>query len=286
MNPDDDTLTDPNVPVFAPLLGCKPDTIDERDFRYETSDLVATAPVVTKSSIDSRHFDPYPRILQIAQDCTGHGGGSTIVCAARAAGHTIKKPSSLFLYSNAQLLEPIQAGRPRLLDIGARLRNLFKAVAPKKNPQDDAELAGYGVIAEERWPEIPANVSVAPPEDCYRAGENATVKAYHRIPDGKTSPELLLAALQREQFSTICIMWDDQAINIGSQVYKAPAGTVYGGHCLSVQGYLDSLNAFIVRNSHGPEFGFEGGYMLLHWDYVARHSFDKWVPTVAPEVIT
>ena len=53
--------------------------------------------------------------------------------------------------------------------------------------------------------------------------------------------------------------WDFQAYGLNSGVYVCnPASGVNGGHCITIVGYDDSEQAWLIRNSWGTGWGMEG----------------------------
>lgn len=263
-----------------PLLGCIPDAYSPLDLPLVGSAVLEAPPVITSTNLDLRAYAPEPD-NQIEAGCCAHTVEAQAVARSKAQGRTIARGSVLFLYANAILLRNLELtppgqDPPPLVDVGSSLRYMYRAVAPKLNPKNAQEKAGYGMIAAERWPEIPENINVVPPDDCYVAGENCTISKYRRIDDGPSSITQMRACLERLHFPTFCMMWDDAAANIGGKIYDQPGGKVHGGHCVLCVAHFPKLGAFLMRNSHGKLFGMDGGYFLVSERFVATESFDKW----------
>jgi hypothetical protein len=65
-----------------------------------------------------------------------------------------------------------------------------------------------------------------------------------------------------------------------SGVYKHVTGDVEGGHAVVIVGYNDADQAFIVRNSWGPEWG-EGGYFRIAYTDVSGVGRSNYAITLA-----
>lgn len=259
--------------------GCIPDAPDGRDYRFEYSVLLSAPAHVTTAEIDNRKYLP-PVDNQIAQNCVNHAFEGQQIGTATAAGIPIGRLSKLFNYFNARKLENADPRIP-VVDRGSSYRLLYRSAAPRTSP---TSRGGYGVVSETDWPEIPENIDRVPDEDVYRKAETRLVRRYERIPDGNPSPDAIRMAARRLHFPTCCMIWDEKAVNIGGAVYDGPGGQSYGGHALLVVGYSAKLRAFMLRNSHGKDFGFDDGHMWISEDFVAHSTFDKWV-TLSPIVM-
>lgn len=273
------------------LLGCIPDTPDDRDLSFKDSPLVVRPALLGSDETDLRDLIDNRGLIteeirrQIAQNCCAHAVRGQVIGTACGMGQPIKPLSAPFLYANARLLEPGSlTQKPRLIDRGSSLRLMYKSVAPKIL-ENGREVGGYGLISEERWPEVPETINCVPPEDCFQAGENALIRRYYRIGDGVGTPDGLRAALKRKLLPTLAIIWDEKFANIQGRIWDGPGGAVYGGHAMLVVAYSTALDAFMLRNSHGPNFGFDGGYCWIGANAAARYSFDKWVAEVVPQAI-
>lgn len=266
------------------LLGWKPDAPDDRDFRFEDA-LVRLGARVSEGDPDLRRFLP-PIRNQIAQNCVGHAVMAGVFARAAILGHSIAWPSTFFPYTLARLLEspprdPNDATPVELVDRGSSFRLMFKACARK----EDDEASGFGLVAEERWPEALENVNTIPPEDVFRAGENATIVAYHRLPDGIARIDAMIEALRLGLLPVTSFLVDDDFANLSSSgIYARPGGAVMGGHALLVCGYDHASRAFVIRNSWGTSWADEG-YGMVHVDFLRDHSYDSWVTEIAPEVV-
>ena len=69
--------------------------------------------------------------------------------------------------------------------------------------------------------------------------------------------------------------WDlGKLTDIDSAVIKRPTKTERGGHAFALVGYRD--NGFIVQNSWGPDWGYEGFAILPYEDWL-ENGYDAWV---------
>lgn len=67
----------------------------------------------------------------------------------------------------------------------------------------------------------------------------------------------LRAALQKGPLVTTLMVFED-FMSYSSGVYKHTTGKFLGGHAISIVGYDDTTQSFIIRNSWGPEWGEKG----------------------------
>lgn len=257
------------------LCGHIQDPFDGRDYDFLASSLYAAAPLITSADIDLRPFCP-PVANQIANNCCAHATSTAAFATASCAWHPIKKPSVAFLYSVARLIgdPPRRPGEPRLTDWGSGLRFMFEG------------MGRWGLIAEERWQEWFENINTVPPDDCWREGENATIEAYYRIPDGPSASDGVLAALQRGYFPVFAMLVDERWSQIGREVWDEPGGKALGWHAMVVVGYSATLDAFLVMNSWGRDFGFDGGFAWLSRRAMNERTVDKWVIDCLPGAVS
>jgi len=256
------------------LTGHIRDVPSDKDYKFAGSPLLERAPLLPANDIDARQWCPAVSD-QVANDCCAHAVAEVSFAGAAFAGTPIDKPSVLFLYANARLAEGEDHGadQPRVLDRGCSLRLMFDTMRP------------WGMIAESRWRELPENVNEIPPDDCYREGENTTIKSYHRIDEGPGSAAQVIEAMRRGFFPVFAMMVDQGWADIGPNIYLAPSGNVIGGHCQAVFGYSGERNALLVQNSWGFGFGM-GGYAWISIPCFEAVNYDCWVLDCVPEVVS
>lgn len=261
-------------------MGCVPDVIDAGDAMWSRTITAATAPIVTSPSIDLRVYLPEVRD-QLAENCCWHAATDAFYATARAEGAPIGLPSRAFPYALARL---VTAPKQPLLDVGSSLRDGFRALADVSLLEGAAGSGlGWGLIPDALWPEDVSTTNQVPPDDCWRAGEYATLREYSALPDGPGGFDGCVAALRRVRFPTICCMVGPTYDAIGGGVYHGPgADRLDGSHCQLVVGYSPTLDALMVRNSWGEEFGFDGGYAWMGRDFVDSQTYGRWIVEVGP----
>jgi hypothetical protein len=248
------------------LLGYIPDAPDDRDRRFGASPILASPPLTGAASYDYRHLDS-PRV-QLGNSCVGQSIAAAAYLAMKIAGTPITFPSALLPYTGARLLD---APKQPLFDAGCRPR-LAMLYARE-----------HGMVAEERWRESFDSIDAVPPLDVWEEGECAKLESFYRIPDGAGAADGMREALRRGHCPIFGMTVDDRYSQIGSRVYDSPGGTQHGGHMQCVVGWVEALDAFVIRNSWGPAFG-EGGYAYIASSFMERFTYDKWVISAAREV--
>ncbi len=76
--------------------------------------------------------------------------------------------------------------------------------------------------------------------------------------------DAIRAALQKGPLVTTMIVYGD-FVAYSSGIYKHVTGASAGGHAISIVGYDDFKQAFIIRNSWGPDWG-ENGFGYVAYD--------------------
>lgn len=256
------------------LTGHRRDEPDDRDIPFRDSEIVAGVNLGGDGDIDKRNYLGEVR-NQLANNCCAHGASASAAATALASGHPIMSPSRNFLYAVARLLgEPPVLGQPRLIDHGCGLRFMFRGMSKE----------GWGLIPEAYWPETIETVNRVPPDDLFRAGEGATIGAYYRIPDGSGAADQIRAALKLGHFPVFAMTVDDKWAQIERGVWDSPGGKSIGGHAMLFCAYSKQLDAFLVMNSWGLDFG-DAGFAWLSARAAERYIFDCWVVQVTPEKI-
>lgn len=257
--------------AFNPRYGGHvPDAPDPRDWRLEESKLMTMRPLSGASSWDwSDRLDAVQR--QRGGSCVGQSIASSAFVVAAVAGTPIKRPSALWPYSIARLLD--NPGKP-LDDFGCRPRVAMLGLRER------------GLIALDRWPETEENLNAVPPLDAFQAGENATIEAFYRVADDGDVRAGLCHALARGYCPIFGMPVDAKYEQIRSEIYGSPGGSMLGNHAQVIVGYSAILDAFRVLNSWGTDFG-DGGFAWVSAAFMgSAATFDKWVIQIAPEAVT
>ena len=97
---------------------------------------------------------------------------------------------------------------------------------------------------------------------------------------GKGSIESVKAALQKGPLLTTLTVYED-FVTYSSGVYLHKNGPALGGHAVSLVGYDDSKQAWLVRNSWGEEYG-ENGFVWVSYADKSGIGSQTWGFELAP----
>lgn len=259
--------------------GCVPDVLDGSELLFRDQLFIGETPITT-DSVDVRAYMPEVR-LQLAENCCAQAVRDSAYGRAKAQGTPIAEPSQAWLYALARMF-----GAPHvpLLDAGSSLFDMFRAVDDRSIGlvSDTSAPGGWGLIPDALWPEDATTTNMVPPDDCWRAGEFATIQAAYAIADGAGSTDEIVTALRNLRFPTVCLIADEKFAETGAAVYDSAGGKIIGAHCVLAVGYSKVLDAVLIRNSWGSDFGFDGGYAWISRSFVNLQSFGKWAVDVAP----
>ena len=138
-----------------------------------------------------------------------------------------------------------------------------------------------GVCSQELWPYYePGTKDPGRARDSWQEDAPRTpLGAYYRIDTGS------LADLQAAIYEVHAIYvsaevhdgWDrvkEKAANLVAATIQSPKSSDRGGHAFAIVGYTP--NGFIVQNSWGPKWGFNG-FALLHYTDWSANASDAWV---------
>lgn len=238
------------MPTFG--LGCTPTTPDQRDFVVRFK-LLAPLP----KSVDLRSAS-LPILNQgPLGSCTGFGIGRAFRQLLKKNKLPLYQPSQLFIYYNERVLE-----RTLHVDAGATIRSGMKVIT------------SWGACDLDQWPYIVSNFRATPIPAAYKNAKSANHKAvqYQRV----TSLMDIKAALASGLLVVIGFSVYSNFYSIRSNgIMPEPAGSMEGGHCVTIDGYDDATQRFICSNSWGTRFGHRG-YFYMPYSYL-NNVFDKWV---------
>lgn len=174
-------------------------------------------------------------------------------------------PSRLFIYYNTRLIEGTVS-----IDSGASLRNAIKS------------LARYGACREVDWPYKVSKYRIKPFKDIYDRAIVKQLKSYQRVPQQLYDLKMQLAHDNPIVFgfSVYDSFMSGAVEKIGIMEMPAPGESMLGGHAVTLVGYDDDHQAFLVRNSWGAKWGIKG-YFYMPYKYVLdpNLSADFWTIT-------
>jgi len=255
-----------------------------KDVRRPTDPVHTSSPATIASapaSVDLRTLVPaaqWPVWDQGAlPSCTAHAvAGTALFELIRAGGTPLFQPSRLFLYWAERVIERdpnaaadgfVRDGVQALLDEGAC-----------------ADAPAAGVPAGAIWPYDPAAFATKPPATCFAFAKEHRASAASYVMEAL--PHLRGCLAEGHPF-TICIRLFPSFDTAGATgdvplPSAAERPDPIGGHAMSIVGYDDAKQVFLVRNSMGTQWG-KGGYGTLPYAFVldATLSDSFWTPRFA-----
>jgi len=159
-------------------------------------------------------------------------------------------------------------------DSGATIRDTIKAGVV------------YGVVDEVKWPYNIAQFKTNPPSSVWTAAASKKVTSYHAVSNGdiETMKSVLYSGyLVGFGFRVFEYMLSLDMAQKGILTRPGRNEVEVGGHAVTLVGYDNSKQAFLVRNSWGANWGI-GGYYWMAYDYVGdpNLSSDFWVVKSTP----
>lgn len=192
--------------------------------------------------------------------------------------HKFVNVSRLFGYYATRLIEG-SVGQ----DSGASIRDTLKAANK------------YGVADELQWPYTVSQFAVNPPAAVWTAAASHKVTSYHSIADGdlETMKTIISSGyLVGFGFDVYSAFMTSAMASSGLLCRPQSGEQLQGGHAVCLVGYDDkkvmpdgSVGAFLVRNSWGTNWGWQGtGYFWMSYGYVGdpKLASDFWVIQSSP----
>ncbi len=172
-------------------------------------------------------------------------------------------PSRLFVYYNTRAMEGTATQ-----DSGCMIRDAVKSVN------------SLGVCPEKEWPYDITKFAQKPLSQCYKdALKHKTVKYQSVIQDLNHIKSALASGFPVVFGFAVYESFESDAVaKTGIVPMPLPTERSLGGHSVSIVGYDDSKQMFIVRNSWGTNWG-DKGYFYQPYQYVTNPnlSADFWV---------
>ena len=195
--------------------------------------------------------------------------GSCTACALAALlgkAKSSKSPySRLYIYYNQRIEE-----NNIFIDSGATMLDSIKSIQ------------NYGACPESIWPYEVSKFSEKPTSQCYIEGsENKALKVKNINENLNELKTALYKGYPIAFGIQVYQSFESHSVAITGHVRMPKYGEVcLGGHAVTMVGYDDTKQCFIVRNSWGTSWG-DKGYFYLPYKYVLAPglSSDYWIIT-------
>lgn len=248
----------PDKPVVR-KFGWRPDKPDWRDHNYSLV-MRLEFPATLPSKVDlSKTMDVCDDQGELGS-CTAHG--ITALLEYQRAKQKLPKiqTSRLFVYYNERAIENTINE-----DAGAEIRDGIKSVG------------STGYCDESLWPYDIDKFKDKPPQACYDQAQKMKAIRYFRLTSG-SQMKGCLAAGYPFVFGSMLYQSFYDAEKTGVVPMPGAHDSDLGGHCMSCFGYDDSKQAFLVRNSWGPNWGPLKGYCWIPYAYLQNTNLsdDFW----------
>ena len=233
---------------------------DDRDYTYTPP--ITTVPSATDYRLLAKDIEDQGKI----GSCTAN----SVVSAGEfylESDNRFTNLSRLFLYYNTRKAEN------RLGQEGAVLRNALKAAQKT------------GICEESQWPYIESKAEVEPDSSCYAGTrlldryERITIDVADYMKALNHTKAALAEGLPVVFAAYITKQWLTMSGTLQQQrlKYMGLASSKYpqvGAHAMTIVGYDDALDGFIVENSWGTSWG-DNGYGVLPYTRI-RDAFEIW----------
>lgn len=208
--------------------------------------------------------------------CVGNGFADALEIILGLQKRQVVQLSRLFIYWNSRH-EHGATGR----DKGTRIQLAGTAVRK------------HGVCREDDWPYDYAKVNTQPDIWSYENGEDNKITGLFNIDDDSDAVSNIVTSIDADH-PVICGLrvgqefadYQDRS-ELDNTVFDAPANPI-GNHCMIITGYRYRQNSeveFLLRNSWGPRWGFNG-HCWISSDYIrSAATSDYTVPTYVPDIL-
>lgn len=252
------------------IFGSKADDNVSTDFQWEVSQL--------PSAVDLKPFTEAVEDQGSYGSCVGHGIISGAETMFARVGHNMNL-SPMFAYYNGRRRAQELWGDP-ITDNGTYTRAALSGAGK------------WGLATEAVWP-YSSPVNDRPSDEAYADGATRLVTRYETCGGVNTSGRRdMIADIKVALASGYPVVFGVPLVtafyritgklsthhaqypSVGRDLTKDP--NYIGNHCMHIIGYDDGLQAFIVENSWGPQWG-DGGFVALSYAHVLANAFDVYV---------
>ena len=237
-------------------LSWKPSKNDHRNYKL-------------KLDHDEKQID-LPKVFQLVDLHTLQvfNQGNLGSCTANAIAQQIQiktqnkvSISRLFQYWNSRLLEGTYQS-----DSGANLLDCYRAIMK------------YKYIDEALYPYIEAKYADFPPKEIYIEASKNKINKYESVPQDLYHMKYVLAVYKQPIVFGFSVYSSFQNLD-SNHVCPLPQANdeLLGGHAVCAINYNDNLQAFLICNSWGKEWGLNGCF-YMPYDYVLNKTLcsDFW----------
>lgn len=181
-----------------------------------------------------------------------------------ATGYKDMKPSRLYVYFNAKMIE----GTPVKSDTGCTVHGALLGVG--KNRTCD----------EQEWSYEMVNFGVQPSLKAYVNASTHSEMAYNKIMQSADDIKYSLSQGKPVMFGAVIFKSCKTRKVMHSGMIPTPAtafDTPLGGHCMLIVGYNDEKKLFKIQNSWGKIWG-DSGFGYMSYSYILNRNFcgDFW----------
>jgi len=224
-------------------MGWIPDLPDRRDRIFSSARLLKDV-ITMPAKMDLRYSFPDPYDQGNLGSCTAQAVGA--ICDFKYGLAKDFQPSALFLYYNTRVME----GTTRY-DAGAMIRTAIKAANVK------------GICDEKLWPYIVSKFSDKPALQAFREAREHQALKYRRVRQNLLDLKSAIADKLPVAFG-FSVYQSFYELDATNYTIKTPDlnEPLLGGHAVVIVGYDDEKQVFIIRNSWGKEFGYEGHFLM------------------------
>ena len=161
------------------------------------------------------------------------------------------QPSRLFIYYYARICE----NTPVTEDNGITLRSGLKSIQK------------YGVCDEECWEYDTSKFSQEPTQECILKAKKHIIYKYEKLSQDLEDIKHAVYLKYPVLFGIQVYETFEENKNGLIPIPDTLSETHYGAHCVSIIGYDDINKEFVLANSWGSNWGYNG-YFSVSYDYI------------------